>query len=60
MDKAIPCRAANTCRYPLTAEDKEYIKSFAVDGVVPFEQYIAALNKILNKEDASKEGKDNE
>lgn len=45
----IPVRPENQHAYLLTEEDKEYIKSFAVDGVIPFDDYIKAVNKILNK-----------
>lgn len=36
-------------KYVLTDEDKEYIKSFAVDGVISFDDYIRVVNGILNK-----------
>lgn len=36
-------------KYVLTNEDLEYIKSFAVDGVIPFNDYIKAVNEVLNK-----------
>ena len=35
--------------YKLTQEDKEYIKSFAKDGVVSFSDYLKAMTMILNK-----------
>lgn len=35
--------------YTLTKEDKEYIKSFAKDGVVSFSDYLKAMTMILNK-----------
>ena len=35
--------------YTLTKEDKEYIKSFAKDGVVSFSDYLKAMTTILNK-----------
>lgn len=35
--------------YKLTPEDKEYIKSFAKDGVVSFSDYLKAMTIILNK-----------
>lgn len=35
--------------YKLTQEDKEYIKSFAKDGVVSFSDYLKAMTIILNK-----------
>ena len=37
--------------YKLTQEDKEYIKSFAKDGVVSFSDYLKAMTMILNKEE---------
>ena len=35
--------------YKLTQEDKEYIKSFAKDGVVSFSDYLKEMTIILNK-----------
>lgn len=32
----------------LTEQEKDYIKSFAVDGVIPFDDYIRAINFVLN------------
>ena len=32
----IPVRPRKPGKYHLTQQDKEYIKSFAVDGVIPF------------------------
>ena len=37
--------------YKLTQEDKEYIKSFAKDGVVSFSDYLKAMTMILNKQE---------
>lgn len=37
--------------YKLTQEDKEYIKSFAKDGVVSFSDYLKAMTTILNKQE---------
>ena len=37
--------------YTLTKEDKEYIKSFAKDGVVSFSDYLKAMTTILNKQE---------
>lgn len=48
-DSNIPVRASKPGKYILTNEGKEYIKGFAVNGVIPFEDYIKAINKILNK-----------
>lgn len=42
-------RRSKPGKYALTDEDKEYIKSFAVDGVIPFSDYIKAVNEILNR-----------
>ena len=36
----IPVRLSKPSQYIMTEEDKEYLKSFAVDGVIPFEDYI--------------------
>ena len=35
--------------YTLTKEDKDFIKSFAKDGVVSFSDYLKAMTMILNK-----------
>ena len=37
--------------YKLTQEDKEYIKSFAKDGVVSFSDYLKEMTMILNKQE---------
>ncbi len=46
----IPVKPSRPGTYVLTEEDKEYIKSFAVNGVIPFDTYIKAMNRILNKD----------
>lgn len=46
----IPVRQSKPGQYIMTEEDKEYLKSFAVDGVIPFDKYIKAINKVLNKD----------
>ncbi len=48
-DFNIPVTARKPGKYILTEEDKQYLKSFAVNGVIPFNDYIKAMNKILNK-----------
>lgn len=48
-DHNIPVRESKPGKYILTNEDKEYIKSFAVNGVIPFGDYIRAVNNVLNK-----------
>ena len=48
--KIIPITEMQAPKYKLTKDDKEYLESFAVDGVIPFQDYIMALNKILNKQ----------
>lgn len=35
--------------YKLSQEDKDFIKSFAKDGVVSFSDYLKAMTMILNK-----------
>ena len=42
----IPVRPSRSSTYRLTRQDKEYLKSFAVDGVIEFNDYITALNEI--------------
>lgn len=44
----IPVRESKPGKHHLTQEDKEYINSFAVNGVIPFDAYITATNKVLN------------
>ena len=46
----IPVKPSKPGKYILTEEDKEYLKSFAVNGVIPFNDYIKAMNEILNKD----------
>lgn len=46
----IPVRPRKPSQYIMTEEDKTYLKSFAVNGVIPFEDYIKAMNEILNKD----------
>lgn len=42
-------RPSKPGKYVLTDEDRDYIKSFAVDGVITFSDYIKAVNEILNR-----------
>lgn len=44
----ISVRARKPGKYHLTQQDKEYIKSFAVNGEIPFNAYISAVNKVPN------------
>lgn len=37
-------------KYKLSERDKQYLKSFAVDGIIPFNDYIRAINEILKKQ----------
>lgn len=46
----IPIKPKASGQYILTEEDKEYLKSFAVNGIIPFDDYIKAMNEILNKD----------
>lgn len=46
----IPVKPSKPGKYILTEEDREYLKSFAIDGVIPFTDYIRAINEILNKQ----------
>ena len=48
-DFEIPVKTRMPGKHVLTDEEKEYIKSFAVDGVIPFDDYIRAVNKVLNQ-----------
>ena len=45
-----PCglqvRQSTAKQYRLTDRDKEYVKSFAVDGVVPLDAYLCALEHL--------------
>lgn len=47
--KTVSRNERNHGTYKLTQEDKEYIKSFAKDGVVSFSDYLKAMTMILNK-----------
>lgn len=47
--KTVSRKERNHGTYTLTKEDKEYIKSFAKDGVVSFSDYLKAMTTILNK-----------
>ena len=42
----LPVRQSTAKQYRLTEGDKEYIKSFAVDGVVPLDAYLCALEHL--------------
>lgn len=42
----LPVRQSTAKQYRLTDRDKEYIKSFAVDGVVPLDAYLCALEHL--------------
>ena len=42
----LPVRQSTVKQYRLTDRDKEYIKSFAVDGVVPLYVYLCALEHL--------------
>lgn len=44
----IPVKPRNPGKYILTQQDKEKLKSRAVDGVIPFDDYIKTINEILN------------
>lgn len=44
----IPVKPSKASTYRLTERDKEYLKSFAVDGVIPIKSYIMAMNQIVN------------
>lgn len=46
----IPVKPSRPGKYILTQADKEYLQSFAVDGVIPFDDYIRATNEILNRD----------
>lgn len=41
-----PVRQSTAKQYRLTDRDKEYIKSFAIDGVVPLDAYLYALEHL--------------
>lgn len=42
----LPVRQSTAKQYRLTERDKEYIKSFAVDGMVPLDTYLCALEHL--------------
>lgn len=42
----LPVRQSTAKQYRLTDRDKEYIKSFAADGVVPLDAYLCALEHL--------------
>lgn len=48
-DYGVPIRPSTPGKYTLTDEDRKYIESFAVDGVIPLDDYIRAVNKVLNR-----------
>ncbi len=49
MENEIPVRRSHGGKYRLTEEDKAYITSFSKDGVIPFLDYVMAMNHVLNK-----------
>ena len=42
----LPVSQSTAKQYRLTDRGKEYIKSFAVDGVVPLDAYLCALEHL--------------
>ena len=42
----LPVRQSTVKQYRLTERDKQYIKSFAVDGLVPLDMYLYALGRL--------------
>lgn len=42
----LPVRQSTAKQYILTDRDKEYIKSFAVDGVVSLDAYLYTLGRL--------------
>lgn len=44
--KEIPVKPSKASIYKLTKQNKEYLKSLAVDGVIPIDDYLTALNNI--------------
>lgn len=48
----IPIRESkgDTYTLTLTEADKEYLKSKAVNGIIPIHDYIKAMNEILNRD----------
>lgn len=47
--KTVSRKERNHGTYKLSQEDKDFIKSFAKDGVVSFSDYLKAMTMILNK-----------
>lgn len=47
--KTVSRKERNHGTYKLSQEDKDFIKSFAKDGVVSFSDYLKAMTTILNK-----------
>ena len=47
-DNDIPASRPQPGTYQLTERDKEYLKSFAVGGVILIKDYIVAMNQIVN------------
>ena len=45
----IPVRPRRPGKYTLTDQDKADLSSLAVNGVIPFDLYIPAVNRILNR-----------
>ena len=44
----VPVKPSRPGTYTLTEADKEYLKSFAIDGVIPIAAHMHAINVILN------------
>lgn len=42
----LPVRKKARRQYKLTERDKEYLKGFAVNGTMPFDDYIWAMNHL--------------
>ena len=51
----IPIRNSVGGTYRLAEEDKDYVKSFAVDGVIPLRDYVKALTVVLNRQKGGSE-----
>ena len=45
--KEIPVRPSKSGKYRLTEADKNRLKDAAVNGVIPFNDYIRIINEIL-------------
>lgn len=45
----IPVRPSKPVEYRLTEADKKRLKDAAVNGVIPFNDYIRIINEILKK-----------